>query len=100
MAECGARGGDIVAYHQAINSMNFIEAAKALGAWIDDSRGTQPVRPTPLSARDALSVLAAETNLVAVAASNMAHGVALSQLDLARMLAAAGRITKIAGYFA
>lgn len=100
MTGCGARGGDVLAYHQAAHGLGFVEAAKALGAWIEDGKDVQRTRPTPLPARDALAVLAAEANLVAVAAANVARGMVLSDIDLARLLTAAGRITKIAGYFA
>lgn len=99
MAGCGARGGDVLAYHMAHAGLDFTAAAKELGAWVDDGK-TAPTRPTPLPARDALAVLAVEANLVAVAAANVAHGVALSQLDLSRVLQAAGRIQKIVGVFA
>ena len=60
-------------------------------------------RPVPsgrVARQDALAVLAVESNLVAVAAANVAHGVALSQLDLSRVLQAAGRIQKIVEVFA
>ncbi len=100
MAGCGARGGDVLAYHMAQHGLEFVEAAKALGAWIDDGRPATQHKPTPLPARDALAVLAVEANLVAVAAANVAHGVALSQLDLSRVLQAAGRIQKIVEVFA
>jgi len=96
---CGAHGGDVAAYYMAAHGVGFVEAAKALGAWQDDGRPA-PARPTPIPARDALQLLAREANLIAVAAANVAHGVALTAQDLARLLHAAGRITKIAGYFA
>lgn len=99
MAGCGARGGDVLAFHMAQAGMDFINAAKELGAWVEDGKPA-PARPTPLPARDALAVLAVEANLVAVAAANVAHGVALSQLDLSRVLQAAGRIQKIVEVFA
>ncbi len=95
MAGCGARGGDVLAFHMAQHGLDFIEAAKALGAWTDDGRAA-PTRPTPLPARDALAVLAAEANLVAVAAANVAHGVLLTKLDLERLLTAAARINVVA----
>lgn len=98
MTQCGARGGDLLAYHMAHHSLDFITAAKELGAWVDDGKPTL-ARPTPLPARDALAVLGVESNLVAVAAANVAHGVALSELDLARLLQAAGRIQKVAEVF-
>lgn len=99
MAGCGARGGDVLAYQMAVTGEDFIAAAKALGAWVDDGRPA-PTRPTPLPARDALQILAAEANLVAVAAGNVAHGVALTQVDFDRLLQAAARIIVIGEAFA
>lgn len=36
MAGCGARGGDVLAYHMAAHCLGFVEAAKALGCWTED----------------------------------------------------------------
>ena len=99
MAGCGARGGDVLAYHMAHAGLDFINAAKELGAWVDDGNPA-PARPTPLPVRDALAVLATEANLVAVAAANVAHGVTLAQVDLDRLMLSAGRIQKIVEVFA
>jgi hypothetical protein len=30
---CGARGGDVLAFHMQRHGLRFIEAARALGAW-------------------------------------------------------------------
>ena len=30
---CGAHGGDVLAFHMAANGLDFVSAAKALGAW-------------------------------------------------------------------
>ncbi len=30
---CGARGGDVLAFHMLRHGLRFIDAAKALGAW-------------------------------------------------------------------
>jgi len=100
MAGCGARGGDVLAYHMAQHGLAFVEAAKALGAWIDDGRPATLHKPTPLSPRQALEVLAVEANLVAIAAANVAHGVVLSRVDLSRVLTASGRITRLVEVFA
>lgn len=98
MAACGARGGDVLAYQMAAHGQDFITAAKALGAWRDDPADQKRPRskPLPFPARDALEVLAGEATLTAVAAGNLARGVALSQEDLARLVQAAGRINVIA----
>ena len=100
MAGCGARGGDVLAYHMAQHGLEFVEAANALGAWIDDGRPATQHKPSPLSPRQALEVLAVEANLVAIAAANVAHGVVLSQVDLSRVLTASGRITRLVEVFA
>ena len=100
MAGCGARGGDVLAYHMAQHGLEFVEAAKALGCWVDDGRPPPQHKPSPLTPRQALEVVAVECNFVAVAAANLAHGVVLSQLDLHRLLIASGRIGRIAEVFA
>ena len=98
MALCGARGGDVLAYHMAAHGMTFIEAAKALGAWQDDGKPHRQHRPRPLPAGDALQLLAEEALIVAVAAGNIAHGATLTDQDRERCQLAAGRITLIAGF--
>ena len=82
------------------HGLEFVDACKALGAWIEDGRPAIQTKPTPLPARAALQVLAVEANLVAVAAGNVAHGVALTQVDLSRVLTASGRITRLVEVFA
>lgn len=100
MAGCGARGGDVLAYHMAQHGLEFVEAAKALGAWVDDGRPPTQHKPAPLTPRQALEVLGYESNLVAIAAGNMAHGVHLTIDERCRLLTAAGRISKLVEVFA
>ena len=100
MAGCGARGGDVLAYHMADTGQEFVEAAKALGCWTDDGRPVTQHKPTALSPRQALALLAFECTLVAVAAGNVAHGVVLSNDDRRRVLQAAGRIAHVVEVFA
>ena len=100
MAGCGARGGDVLAYHMAQHGQEFVEAAKALGAWVDDGRPATQHRPTPLTPRQALEVLGYEANFVAIAAGNMAQGVHLTIAERQRLLTAAGRISKLVEVFA
>ena len=55
--------------------------------------GREPQRqPRLLTAGQALELLDRESNLVAVAAGNIANGVTLTQPDLDRLLVAAGRV--------
>ena len=92
---CGEKGGDVLAFHMVAHGMDFIDAAKALGAWVDDGRPHQHHKPKPLPAGDALHLLAHESMLIAVAAGNVANGVPLTPADLSRVLQAAGRINQI-----
>lgn len=96
MAGCGAKGGDVLAYHMASQGLGFIDAAIELGAWAEDG-APGPTRAKQLSARDALSSLSDEANLVAVAAANVAHGVKLSADDITRLMGAARRIQVVQG---
>jgi hypothetical protein len=97
---CGAKGGDVLAYEMQSTGTEFVQAAKALGAWADDGRPPTQTKPTALSARAALGALAFETLVVAVAAGNVSQGLPLTEHDLQRVMVAAGRIQHIAGDFA
>lgn len=93
---CAVKGGDLLAYEMQTTGADFVEACKALGAWIDDGRPQQPHhKPAGLSPRAALEVVAMEAELICIAAGNVAHGVSLTPADLARVLDAGNRIIKI-----
>ena len=99
MAGCGARGGDVLAYHMAAQGLDFVAAAKALGAWQDEPAGSTQGprrRPCALPAREALALLREDALVVAVAAANAAHGTPLSEADRQRLLACVARIQRIA----
>lgn len=97
---CGASGGDVLAYHMQAHDLDFIDAAKALGAWVDDGKPHRPQKPKPLPASQAIQVLAFESLLTYVAAGNIANGVQLSDTDRARLLVASRRIQTITGAYA
>ena len=97
---CGEKGGDVLAYHMKLHGLEFVEAAKQLGAWVDDGQPARQHKPSALPPRAALEVLAFEANLVAVAAGNIAKGVTLTEADRARVMTATGRILRVAGDFA
>jgi hypothetical protein len=89
---CGEKGGDVLAYEMKSTGMEFVDACKSIGAWVDDGKPQTQQKPSPLPPRAALSVMAFEATLTAVAAGNIAHGVNLSDLDRARLMKAANRI--------
>jgi len=92
---CAEKGGDVLAYEMKSTGTEFVAAAKAIGAWVDDGKPQLEQKPVPLPPRAAMSVMAFEATLTAVAAGNIAHGVALTELDLARLLKAASRINRL-----
>ena len=92
---CGAKGGDVLAYEMAANGVDFVTAAKALGAWVEDGKPEPRRKPAPLPPRAALEVLSFEAMLTAVAAGNLAQGLVLTAKDRARLMTAAGRINKL-----
>ena len=97
---CGEKGGDVLAYEIKDGGREFVDAAKALGCWVDDGRPQVATKPTPLSPRLALSVMAFESTLTAVAAGNVANGVTLTDADRARLMVAANRINRLVEAFA
>ena len=97
---CGEKGGDVLAYEIKDSGREFVDAAKALGCWVDDGRPQVQTKPTPLSPRLALSVMAFESTLAAVAAGNVANGVTLTEADRARLMVAATRINRLVEAFA
>jgi hypothetical protein len=96
---CGVKGGDVLGYHMLAHKLDFVEAAKALGAWQDNGKHVSRNSASPLPASAALEVLQHEANLAAVAAANVAHGVALTDADRTRLLQAVGRINRIMDVF-
>lgn len=96
---CAEKGGDVLSYEIKTTGLDFVSAARELGAWVEDGRYIKTQKPTTLSPRDALSVLGFESLLVAVAAGNVAKGVVLTDEDLTRLLICAARITRIAEDF-
>ena len=97
---CGVKGGDVLGYHMQAHGLEFIDAAKALDCWVDDGRPNVARKPTPLTPRQALAVMAFESTLAAMAAGNVAHGVTLTDADRARLMLAANRINRLAEAFA
>jgi hypothetical protein len=91
---CGEKGGDVLAYHQQVNDLEFIDAAKALNAWADD--GYQSAyKPSPVSARTILEVIALEVQIVALVAADLSKGITIAEVDKARLFKAASRINKV-----
>ncbi len=94
---CGAKGGDVLAYHMAAHALGFVEAAKALGAYHQDAHSHKgPNRPAQPSARALLQLAAEELMVASVLAADMGRGRRPTAEEKDRLLSAAGRIGYIA----
>lgn len=93
---CGVKGGDVLAYEMQSTGTEFVDAAKAIGAWVDDGKPLPTTKPAALPPRAALSALAYETSLIFIEAARMAKGIAPTPEDLTRIGKAAGIIQLIA----
>jgi hypothetical protein len=92
---CGVHGGDVLSYQMQFHRTEFIESVQDIGAWVEDGKPMANRKPTSMSARDSIQVLATESNLIAIAGHNVANRVALSEEDLHRVLVAARRISHV-----
>jgi hypothetical protein len=97
---CGVKGGDVLAHHMQRHGLPFVEAARALGAYVGDaSPGVMPARTTPLPARDAMQLAAFELQLAMIVISDIKAGVIPSETDWQRFLTCAGRVELLAAEY-
>lgn len=91
---CHTKGGDVLSHYMQKHGVNFVAAARALGA-IDDKG--QPLRPKRrFSASDAMQVIGMELNVCAILASDLRQGFVPNDADWQRFLCAAGLVQAIA----
>lgn len=97
---CGEHGGDVLAYEMQHAGLEFVDAAKALGAWVDDGKAPSNTPPVPLPPRAALSLVAFECIFIAMVACDLSKGKTPNETDKNRLLTAVGRVNAIAGAYA
>jgi len=92
---CGEKGGDALAYHMRWTGMEFVDAAKALNTWTDDGKPST-YKPSPVSARTMLEVVAVEVQIAAFMAADMVAGKPITEVDKDRLIESASRINRVA----
>ncbi len=98
---CGAKGGDVLAYQMQMYGQEFVEAARALGAYLDDAkRYSGKATPTTLSARDAMQLVAHELLVLFVVIADIRAGIIPTDSDWQRFLVGAGRVENLAREYA
>ncbi len=96
-AGCGARGGDVLAYHMAAHGLGFVEAARALGAYREDGKPHRgQTRPTAIPARDLLRSVADELQLCVFVLHDVLNGKCTDN-DYDRFRTAASRVIYVTG---
>jgi len=90
---CGVKGGDMLSLHMQLTGLDFVAAARDLGAYIDDGQPHKgSTKPRSISAPDALELLYQDALLIWVAGQNLAYGVALTAADLVDITEATRRV--------
>ena len=89
---CGVSGGDTLGHYMQLHGTEFIDAARALGAWKAGDAPARPRRPRALSANDALELLYQDAHVMYVVSQDIAQGKALNADDLRALGAAYRRV--------
>jgi DNA primase len=98
---CGAKGGDVLAYVMQTSGLGFVQAAQLLGAYIGDpghgANGNQPRhRATTLAPRDAMELAASELGVALQVMRQVLDGVIPNDADWARFLESCRRVRLLA----
>lgn len=97
---CGTKGGDVLAYAMQHRGLSFVQAATALGAFVENGKPyAWRDAPRAFSARDALEVIALELPHTLVIISDLRRGVIPSEAAWDRWLHGAGQLQAIAQEF-
>ncbi len=91
---CDAKGGDTLSHLMQRDGLDFVSAARALGAWVEGATAAATARR--FSARDALDTLDADLGVCVVVINDARRGITPNNADWERFLAAAGRVQAIA----
>ena len=96
---CGAKGGDVLAHYMQRTGIDFVAAARELGAW-DEGQGRHTERkPRSLSGSDAMQVVAQELLILCIVISDVRRGIIPGDPDWQRFLVGAGRVEALAMEF-
>ena len=94
---CGAKGGDVLAYAMQLHCQNFVEAARALGAYVESDKPHRgSTQPTTLPARDAMQLASHELTVALLVISDIKAGIIPNRTDWQRFLGSAARLTALA----
>lgn len=94
---CGAKGGDVLAYAMQRHFVGFIEAARKLGAYAEDGKPHRgPTQAATLPARDAMELVTLHLLVAVQVIAGIRKGVIPSEQDWRDFLERAGQIEQLA----
>lgn len=96
---CGAKG-DLLGHHMQKHGLEFVEAARALGAYVEDNgphRGSD--KPLGLSAREAIQVASFELTVAMVVMADTRAGLIPSDDDWQRFIMCCARVEAVAAEY-
>ena len=96
---CGAKGGDVLDHHMQRTGVDFVAAARELGAWDEGKVRHTERKPRSLSASDAMQVVAQELLVLCIVIGDVRRGIIPSNVDWQRFLVGAGRVEALAMEF-
>ena len=98
---CGAKGGDVLAYAMQRHFEGFIEAARKLGAYVEDGKPHRgPTQAATLPARDAMQLAASELLVALLVIADIKTGLIPSAADWQRFIVSASRLQALAEEYA
>jgi DNA primase len=90
---CGAKGGDVLAYAMQMHGLDFVAAARALGAYADDGQPhSRPAQAATLTPRDAMQLAALEVMVALSVIGDIRRGVIPNDDNWQRCLVSASRL--------
>jgi len=94
---CMVKGGDVLAYVMQRHGLEFVQAARSLGAYADDGKVHQGQdKPTTLSARAAMELAAHDTMTAALVLSDVLHDRKVIAADWEALAACHRNLARIA----
>lgn len=97
---CMVKGGDVLAYAMQRHGLEFAEAARTLGAYVDDDRPHQGQdKPTTLSARAAMELAALDLQIALLVMSDVRAGQVPNDVDWQSFIGCTSRVAALAQEF-
>ena len=94
---CEVKGGDVLAYMMQRHGIEFVDAARSLGAYVEDGKPLRgQTQPTTLSARAAMELAALDLQTALIVISDIKAGVIPSPADWQTFIGCAARVGALA----